>query len=172
MNTNYTHCIKCGVELTEENKYRTVKRYCKRCQNKFTKVARLKWEKTHPIKYKAQRMMTSIKDCKNYKHNIKRNDIALMVAKSLNTNCKYCSSKLTLKNMSIDHIIPKSRNGSCDITNLELICAKCNRRKASLTNVEFGLLLEFLNKQNKDFRNIVLARMAMAGMGYKRYGRK
>jgi len=171
-NKNYPYCLKCNVKLTEKNTYKSVKRYCIKCQSNFTRIARLKWEKTHPIKYKAQRLMSSIRDCPTFKHDIKRDDVAKIIENKLNTECKYCGTILTLKNMSIDHRIPKSRNGSCDVDNLEVICAGCNRKKASLTDCEFKTLLKFLNKQNEDFKNIILARMAMAGAVYKTYGKR
>jgi len=159
-------CSKCKLELTDDNKYPSVARYCKSCHNRFSREARKKWEHCHPIEYKAQKLITTVRTCG--KTNIKRTDMATMVLNSMGNSCKYCNEILVLDNMSLDHKIPKSRGGSCEMENLEIICKKCNTRKASLTHVEFKSLMGFLNKQNKDFKNIVLARMAMGGMLYNR----
>lgn len=44
--------------------------------------------------------------------------------------CVYCGSK---KNLTLDHVIPKSRGGTNDWTNLVTCCSKCNRDKDNKT---------------------------------------
>jgi len=44
--------------------------------------------------------------------------------------CVYCGSK---KNLTLDHVIPKSRGGSNEWTNLVTCCSKCNRDKDNKT---------------------------------------
>lgn len=40
--------------------------------------------------------------------------------------CRYCGST---KNLEVDHIIPLARGGTSDMSNLQTLCADCNRRK-------------------------------------------
>lgn len=47
--------------------------------------------------------------------------------------CVYCGSN---KNLTLDHVIPKSRGGSNDWTNLVTSCFKCNLKKADRTPEE------------------------------------
>jgi uncharacterized protein YdaU (DUF1376 family) len=49
--------------------------------------------------------------------------------------CTYC--KLRSKNLECDHIIPVSRGGSNDDSNLTTACRKCNRRKSNKLISEF-----------------------------------
>lgn len=52
--------------------------------------------------------------------------------------CTYCGSN---KNLTIDHIVPKSRGGTNDWTNLTTCCIKCNLKKADRTPEEAGMVL-------------------------------
>ena len=43
--------------------------------------------------------------------------------------CAICDEKITLKTMSIDHILPLSQGGCNDLCNLQATCETCNNRK-------------------------------------------
>jgi len=43
--------------------------------------------------------------------------------------CVICGKHLPFKKMTLDHIIPKSKGGSNDVTNLRSTCFKCNCEK-------------------------------------------
>jgi len=47
--------------------------------------------------------------------------------------CVYCGSK---RNLTLDHVIPKSRGGTNDWINLVTSCMKCNLKKANRTPEE------------------------------------
>lgn len=47
--------------------------------------------------------------------------------------CIYCGHELTVSNMTIDHIIPKSAGGGDAETNLIACCKECNAKKADQT---------------------------------------
>ncbi len=52
--------------------------------------------------------------------------------------CGYCNSTHTL---TIDHVIPKSKGGSNDWTNIVTCCYKCNLKKADRTPQEAEMTL-------------------------------
>lgn len=52
--------------------------------------------------------------------------------------CQYCGST---KNLTIDHIIPKSKGGTNDWTNLCLACSNCNTKKANKLLEQTGMKL-------------------------------
>jgi hypothetical protein len=51
-------------------------------------------------------------------------------------NCVYCGNRSVP--LQVEHIIPKSRGGSDQISNLTISCIECNRKKGSQTATEFG----------------------------------
>ena len=55
-----------------------------------------------------------------------------------NNECTYCGSK---KNLTIDHIIPKSRGGQNTWMNLVTCCSSCNRLKGDKTPEEASMKL-------------------------------
>lgn len=74
--------------------------------------------------------------------------------------CGYCGSKIQL---TIDHVIPKSRGGSNDWTNLVTCCRKCNAYKDDKTPKEANMTLnvklyrptfqQFINNMNPSSGN-------------------
>ena len=52
--------------------------------------------------------------------------------------CQYCGSS---SDLTIDHIIPKSRGGGDTWENLTAACNKCNNKKGSRTPKEAGMVL-------------------------------
>ncbi len=54
-------------------------------------------------------------------------------------NCQYCG---TDKNLTIDHLIPKSKGGQSTWTNLVTACQTCNSKKGDFTPEEVGLKLQ------------------------------
>lgn len=50
-----------------------------------------------------------------------------------NYECVYCGSK---RELTLDHVLPKSRGGTNGWTNLVTSCMKCNRKKADKTPEE------------------------------------
>lgn len=53
--------------------------------------------------------------------------------------CGYCGSK---KELTIDHIVPRSKGGSNSWSNLITCCHKCNLYKADRTPSEAGMVLK------------------------------
>lgn len=55
--------------------------------------------------------------------------------------CQYCQSKLNESNQTLDHVLPVSRGGKHEWTNLVACCKGCNSRKADRTPDEAGMQL-------------------------------
>lgn len=63
------------------------------------------------------------------RHNVLRRD---------NFLCQYCG---TSKNLTLDHLLPRSRGGETNWLNLVTACFRCNSRKGDRTPEEAGLKL-------------------------------
>lgn len=57
-----------------------------------------------------------------------------MMYKSTNNEGEYKATR--------DHKIPRSRGGGNELDNMEVVCARCNVDKASMTKTEFLYLIE------------------------------
>ncbi|MFD2512422.1 HNH endonuclease [Pontibacter locisalis] len=63
------------------------------------------------------------------RHNVLRRD---------NYSCQYCGA---VKNLTLDHLLPRSRGGKTNWHNLVTACMRCNTRKGDRTPEEAGLKL-------------------------------
>ena len=61
--------------------------------------------------------------------------------------CQYCKKQPGTEELTIDHILPRSRGGETSWTNCVLSCIDCNARKANRTPDEAGM--SFLKKPIK-----------------------
>jgi 5-methylcytosine-specific restriction endonuclease McrA len=55
--------------------------------------------------------------------------------------CQYCGTEFASSDLTIDHIIPTSRNGGNDWLNVVASCRPCNMRKGDRTPREAGMRL-------------------------------
>jgi 5-methylcytosine-specific restriction endonuclease McrA len=55
--------------------------------------------------------------------------------------CQYCAAVLAPHNLTLDHVIPRSRSGPSTWENLVACCFRCNNRKGDRTPSEAGMLL-------------------------------
>lgn len=53
--------------------------------------------------------------------------------------CQYCGSR---KNLTIDHVVPKSKGGKTNWTNLVTACNRCNITKGDKTPEQAGMVLK------------------------------
>src|SRR5579884_1562719 len=81
--------------------------------------------------------------------------------------CPYCSAPIDVLNMSIDHRVPVSRGGSLELSNLDAICADCNRLKGALTGKEFRAFLDGMRTFTPDAQRDVFKRLKAGGMGLR-----
>jgi 5-methylcytosine-specific restriction endonuclease McrA len=55
--------------------------------------------------------------------------------------CQSCHEiELSAKKLQIDHIVPLAQGGTNDISNLQTLCAKCNREKSAKIDIRFRRL--------------------------------
>lgn len=67
--------------------------------------------------------------------------------------CQYCYKSFNEKDLTLDHVLPKSRGGDKSWTNLVASCKKCNQKKGDKTPSEAGMKLLKVPKRPKN--NIV-----------------
>lgn len=60
--------------------------------------------------------------------------------------CACCGKKLTVKSMTIEHIIPLLRGGTNDFENLTILCYDCNQLKGNLLYLPNGFYSALRNK--------------------------
>ena len=51
--------------------------------------------------------------------------------------CNGCDTQFPFKIMEVDHILPQSRGGTDEISNLQILCSHCNRSKGNKTMAEW-----------------------------------
>lgn len=55
--------------------------------------------------------------------------------------CAYCGKQLSLSEVTMDHVIPRSQGGQSTWENLVCACSQCNTRKANRTPEQAGMKL-------------------------------
>ncbi len=55
--------------------------------------------------------------------------------------CQYCGAPFSAKELTYDHILPRSKGGETEWTNVVTCCVKCNLKKGGRTPEEAGMTL-------------------------------
>jgi hypothetical protein len=55
--------------------------------------------------------------------------------------CQYCVRRFSPGELTLDHVVPRSKGGASSWSNLVACCSPCNRKKADKTLEESGLTL-------------------------------
>src|SRR5205085_833447 len=71
-------------------------------------------------------------------------ELRAWVRQRLHTPCPYCGQELKAANLSVDHEVPTSRDGSWSGQNIRIVCDRCNQIKGALTTAEFSELTTLL----------------------------
>jgi 5-methylcytosine-specific restriction endonuclease McrA len=58
-----------------------------------------------------------------------------------NNRCQYCGKRFATTELSLDHVLPRSRGGQATWENIVCACLKCNVRKGGRTPWEAGMRL-------------------------------
>src|SRR2546429_6476801 len=56
------------------------------------------------------------------------------------STCQFCGRVLPAAELTLDHVVPRSRGGRTDWDNLVACCHPCNNRKVDRLSEEMGLL--------------------------------
>jgi diadenosine tetraphosphate (Ap4A) HIT family hydrolase len=59
------------------------------------------------------------------------------VLKKSNFRCDLCGATKYDRPLDVDHIIPRSRKGKTEESNLQVLCSKCNRSKRNKDDTDF-----------------------------------
>ncbi|MDR1497600.1 MAG: HNH endonuclease [Puniceicoccales bacterium] len=55
--------------------------------------------------------------------------------------CQYCGRKFSESELTLDHVVPRDRNGKTNWENIVTACARCNARKANRLPHQAGMVL-------------------------------
>lgn len=58
-----------------------------------------------------------------------------------NFTCQYCAHRFSYKDLTLDHVVPASKFGRKDWTNVVAACRPCNHRKGNRTPLGAGMPL-------------------------------
>ena len=137
-------------------------------QSKFAKVLKTfhghMWKNVfHRLMKKSSTLRSSLrKRSKEYEVEFNKSlkAIRILLLKAYGKQCKYCKNKMTIKNTVCDHIIPLSLGGKSTLRNLQMICARCNTRKGTLTDRQYNKILSWLKRQPEIVEKYVLRKLA------------
>jgi hypothetical protein len=69
--------------------------------------------------------------------------------------CCYCDQVLVPETITLDHIIPDSKNGMFNATNLTVACAKCNRRRGNRPFFEYCTKWKFSEEKLAKYQHLL-----------------
>ena len=152
------NCLGCNKPFPLNSSHQS---YCPNCARTIRqKRLRTKLKETNPLKWKIRMLYTSLH---GFGIKVSTETIGRWIENT--PNCVYCESDIITRDYSIDHIIPRSRNGSDTLDNIQLICRSCNMMKGNLLDSEFKELMGFL-KERPTIYAILKTRLKAAGFMY------
>lgn len=84
--------------------------------------------------------------------------------------CQYCGDKKTAGDLTLDHILPRSRGGDNSPVNIVTACVQCNNRKGDRTPAEARMpLLTSQSALRVKLERVVLCHYAEARADWRKY---
>ncbi|HEX6042951.1 MAG TPA: HNH endonuclease [Pyrinomonadaceae bacterium] len=84
--------------------------------------------------------------------------------------CQYCGAKKAASELTLDHILPRSRGGDNSPTNVVTACVQCNNRKGNRTPSEARMpLLTSQSALRVKLERVVLCHYAEARTEWRKY---
>ncbi len=120
-----------------------------------------------PVYYVAE-PFSETKDLRNITRRIPR-VTQFRVMKRENQICQICSTSVKDEDIEFDHVIPWSKGGSSDESNIRLLCKTCNRKKGNSYEEEY-LVESFVDHVSKPFdTNIIDFLKVVLTLGHEFY---
>ncbi len=73
--------------------------------------------------------------------------------------CCYCDKPLTLQTATVDHIVPDSRKGTFNSTNLTVSCIECNNRRGNQPFFDFCKRYNFSESKIIKYKNLYFSNL-------------
>tara|TARA_Y100000593_G_scaffold80218_1_gene149697 strand:- start:1207 stop:1707 length:501 start_codon:yes stop_codon:yes gene_type:complete len=82
--------------------------------------------------------------------------------------CQYCTELFREPDLTVDHVIPRSKGGKSTWTNVVAACKPCNQRKGDHL-VESSSLTLIRKPLKPSYRSIIKKRIGKANLNWKEY---
>ena len=125
-----TCSYECGYKKQNAKKPKAVNNgLCKRCN------ATLIHKKNHAIYCSQLCKSLDFNFHHRYKSRLTSKSRRMAIIERDKWTCYVCDQILTFEQIELDHLIPHSRNGSSDSTNLAVSCLPCNRSRSNTIGI-------------------------------------
>lgn len=118
------------VEIIEEYENKIIYKKYDKCFDTFSDVIKM------PAVVRLIHFIKPNKDVKFYQSFTRKN-----VYDRDKGKCQYCGCKVSLKEMTYDHVVPQSKGGMTTWTNIVCSCFECNKKKGDKYLNEVGMKL-------------------------------
>lgn len=68
--------------------------------------------------------------------------------------CCYCNTELTLDTVTMEHIVPDSKRGTFNTTNLTVSCSDCNNRRGNKPFFEYCKQFDFSEEKQEKYKKL------------------
>lgn len=72
-----------------------------------------------------------------------------------NGRCQYCNARVSLRDATVDHVIPRARGGNHTWLNLVIACSPCNQKKGCKMPAECGMQLLSVPCKPREYLSII-----------------
>ena len=154
-------CLRCKVTFQPRRKWQ---KYCSRTcgytqnnQGKYVNSINYKFcaRCNKSLQDKRSNAIYCSRTCNSMDHNFKYLGAKGIIVRTARRReiierdgflCYLCNKQLEFKAIEIDHLIPKSRGGTSDPSNLAVACLPCNRSKGNRIGIEQLVMLKKLRE--------------------------
>ena len=68
--------------------------------------------------------------------------------------CCYCNKELILESVTMEHIVPESKRGTYNTTNLTVSCSPCNNKRGDKPFFEFAKQFNFSDEKTEKYKRL------------------
>lgn len=73
--------------------------------------------------------------------------------------CCYCSVPLTVETVTMEHIVPDSKRGTFNTTNLTVSCSSCNNRRGNKPFFDYCRQFNFSEEKISKYKNLYFSNL-------------